>query len=386
MSPRTDRLTSAARERGKHLVASGTERVASGTERMARSLRGRSKALAYVGTALAIAGVGSATGAATAGAATTSHTASKSLARKSPAAASAPAAAAAVAALPSLAELTSVLHKLPVSPVLPHARLAAASPAPSQPKVITRAATTAHPAAATSGRATKNPATKSPATASAATATGAVAALPSLAELTSVTHELPVTPALPHPQQAAASPAPSQPKVITWSQVQQAFYQPPKPAAPQAGQLPADQLTPTGTSGPQSWMPISPAQMSNASAIVQQALNKKMGIRSAVIAVATAMQESQLLNLHYGDLDSLGLFQQRPSMGWGTAAQITTPSFAAGAFLTALQHYQAGDPTWASQPLWANAQAVQKSGFPFAYAKWESQAAGLVKQIATRLV
>ena len=100
-----------------------------------------------------------------------------------------------------------------------------------------------------------------------------------------------------------------------------------------------------------------------------------MGIRSAVIAVATAMQESQLLNINYGDRDSLGLFQQRPSMGWGTAAQVTDPAYAADAFLQALQQHQATDPSWARQPLWANAQAVQNSGFPFAYAKWETQAA-----------
>jgi hypothetical protein len=132
-------------------------------------------------------------------------------------------------------------------------------------------------------------------------------------------------------------------------------------------------------------MPVSPAQLSNATAIVQQALNKKMGLRSAVIAVATAMQESELLNLHYGDQDSLGLFQQRPSMGWGTATQLTDPSYAANAFLTVLQQHQAGDPGWATQPLWANAQGVQKSGFPFAYARWEAQAAALVKQIAMTL-
>ena len=132
-------------------------------------------------------------------------------------------------------------------------------------------------------------------------------------------------------------------------------------------------------------MPISPAQQTNATTIVQQALNKGMGLRSAVIAVATSMQESQLQNINYGDQDSLGLFQQRPSMGWGTAQQITTPSYAADAFLTALKQQQASNPGWAQQPLWANAQAVQKSGFPFAYAKWETQAVQLVKNIVTQV-
>jgi len=108
-------------------------------------------------------------------------------------------------------------------------------------------------------------------------------------------------------------------------------------------------------------------------------------LRAAVIAVATAMQESGLENISYGDRDSLGLFQQRPSMGWGTAAQITTPSYAADAFLSALATHQKADPGWAGEPLWATAQAVQKSGFPTAYAKWEKQAAQLVTSIATKL-
>jgi hypothetical protein len=132
-------------------------------------------------------------------------------------------------------------------------------------------------------------------------------------------------------------------------------------------------------------MPISPDQQANATTIVQQALAKKMGIRSAVIAVATSMQESRLQNLSYGDADSLGLFQQRPSMGWGTAQQILTPQYSADAFLSALQQYQASNPGWATQPLWTNAQGVQKSGVPTAYAQWEAQAAQLVQQIVTQV-
>jgi len=132
-------------------------------------------------------------------------------------------------------------------------------------------------------------------------------------------------------------------------------------------------------------MPLSPAQQSNATTIVRQALIKGMGVRSAVIAVATAMQESQLQNLTYGDQDSLGLFQQRASMGWGTAQQITTPKYAADAFLRALAQQQASNPAWVHQPLWATAQAVQKSGVPMAYAKWESQAVQVVKDIVTQV-
>jgi hypothetical protein len=171
---------------------------------------------------------------------------------------------------------------------------------------------------------------------------------------------------------------------VTWQQAQNEINWQTDPGAARQGPLPAaDQLMPVGTTGPQDWMPISGSQLANAATIVQQTLARRMGIRSAVIAVATAMQESRLLDLGYGDADSLGLFQQRPSCGWGTAQQIMDPAFAAGAFLAALQQYQAADPDWAAQPLWESAQGVQKSGFALAYAQWEAQAASLVKQIAT---
>jgi len=177
------------------------------------------------------------------------------------------------------------------------------------------------------------------------------------------------------PQAAAPQPAP------TWSQIQQMVASQTSPAEPQAASV----LQPVPTSGPQSSMPISPAQQANATTIVQQALAKKMGVRSAVIAVATSMQESQLQNINYGTSDSLGLFQQRPSMGWGTAQQIMDPQYSADAFLGALQQYQASNPGWASQPLWATAQGVQKSGVPTAYAQWENQAAQMVQQIVTQV-
>ncbi len=159
----------------------------------------------------------------------------------------------------------------------------------------------------------------------------------------------------------------------------------PKPAG--HATLPAqDKLTPVGTSGPQTWMPITPARWDNAKTIVHEAIRKHMGLRSAVIAVATSMQESTLLNLNYGDRDSLGLFQQRPSCGWGTPGQIEHPAYAADAFLKALHGYQAGDPAWAHQPLWQAAQGVQGSAFPSAYAKWEAQAAHLVASVTKHLV
>ena len=154
---------------------------------------------------------------------------------------------------------------------------------------------------------------------------------------------------------------------------------------PRHAQLPAqDILTPVGTTGPQTWMPITPARYANAKTIVRQAVAKHMGLRSAVIAVATSMQESTLLNLPYGDSDSLGLFQQRPSCGWGTPAQIQRPAYAAGAFFHALRGYQASNPDWARQPVWEPAQGVQGSAFPTAYARWEAQAAHLVATVAKK--
>ena len=105
--------------------------------------------------------------------------------------------------------------------------------------------------------------------------------------------------------------------------------------------------------------------------------------RAAVIAIATSMQESKLTNLPGGDRDSLGLFQQRPSMAWGSAAQIADPAYATTAFL-----YGAGGnpglvdvPGWSTLPLTVAAQAVQKSGFPTAYAQWETFATSVVAQL-----
>jgi hypothetical protein len=180
-------------------------------------------------------------------------------------------------------------------------------------------------------------------------------------------------------------PAVSHPVALTWNRVQAAINDETNPAAARHGRLPAaDQLMPVSTSGPQQWMPIDSAQAANAATIVRQALDQRMGVRSAVIAVATAMQESMLQNIDYGTGTALGLFQQQPNDGWGTPAQVTNPVYAARAFLTALQQHQASDPSWARQPLWANAQAVQKSAFPTAYAKWETEAASLVRHYAMR--
>lgn len=127
-------------------------------------------------------------------------------------------------------------------------------------------------------------------------------------------------------------------------------------------------------------------QAKYASTIAAVGVSLKVPPFGIQVAEATAMQESKLHNVGYGDRDSLGLFQQRPSCGWGSAAQITNPAYAANAFLSALRSHESADPDWASKPLWATAQAVQNSGFPYAYAKWEAQAAQLVQRIASHMV
>lgn len=114
---------------------------------------------------------------------------------------------------------------------------------------------------------------------------------------------------------------------------------------------------------------LSQEQANNASTIYNVGKGRGLPDKAMVIALATAMQESTLHNLPGGDRDSAGLFQQRPSAGWGTVAQVTDPVYAAGKFYDALQkiNYQGMAVTVA-------AQTVQRSAFPSAYAKWEGMA------------
>jgi peptidoglycan DL-endopeptidase CwlO len=115
-------------------------------------------------------------------------------------------------------------------------------------------------------------------------------------------------------------------------------------------------------------------QLANSRTIIATGAQLKVPDRGVVIALATAMQESTLRNLDHGDRDSVGLFQQRPSSGWGSVAELTTPATAARKFYTALMDV----PGWQSMPVTAAAQRVQRSAFPFAYAKWEPLANALV--------
>jgi hypothetical protein len=112
---------------------------------------------------------------------------------------------------------------------------------------------------------------------------------------------------------------------------------------------------------------LSPTQAQNAALITAVTLRRGLPARAATIGIATAMQESRLENIDYGDRDSVGLFQQRPSQGWGTEAQVQDPVYAAGIFYDRL----VGVPGWDTGRLTDVAQTVQRSGFPEAYQKHE---------------
>jgi hypothetical protein len=115
---------------------------------------------------------------------------------------------------------------------------------------------------------------------------------------------------------------------------------------------------------------LTPEQAANASTIAAVSVRRGLPARAATIAIATAMQESKLRNLTVGDRDSVGLFQQRPSQGWGTREQILDPVYSAGAFFDRL--VKVGDYT--TRPLTEVAQEVQRSAFPEAYAQHEDEA------------
>ncbi|MEU1841028.1 hypothetical protein [Micromonospora chersina] len=147
---------------------------------------------------------------------------------------------------------------------------------------------------------------------------------------------------------------------------------------PAAVAVQGDKLIPHGVQGAQSKIDLNGEQLANAKAII--AATKKAGLpeRAAVISIATSLQESKLENLgHLGDAndhDSLGLFQQRPSSGWGTPEQITNPEYSTLAFLKGLKQVDG----WQDMPLTEAAQTVQVSAYPDAYAQWEQQAADIV--------
>lgn len=122
---------------------------------------------------------------------------------------------------------------------------------------------------------------------------------------------------------------------------------------------------------------LSRRQLRNAEIIATVGRRMNVPTHGWVVALATAYQESRLRNLHHGDRDSLGLFQQRPSQGWGAPEQITDPRYAARQFYTHLLEVEG----WQNMPLTLAAQAVQASAFPYAYADHTELARTLVAKV-----
>ncbi|MBB1255437.1 hypothetical protein H3146_19055 [Streptomyces sp. OF3] len=125
---------------------------------------------------------------------------------------------------------------------------------------------------------------------------------------------------------------------------------------------------------------LEPQMLRNAATIEAVGSARGLPERAATIALATAMQESMLRNIDYGDRDSVGLFQQRPSQGWGSVEQIMDPVYSAGKFYERLVEI----PDYTELPLTVAAQRVQLSAFPDEYAKHEPRADQLAAALTGR--
>ena len=125
---------------------------------------------------------------------------------------------------------------------------------------------------------------------------------------------------------------------------------------------------------------LTQSQAANAATIAAVGTSRGLPERAVTIALATALQESRLDNLDHGDRDSLGLFQQRPSQGWGTRREVMNPVHATNAFYDRLVRIKG----YTGLPLTVAAQKVQKSGFPDAHAKHEPDATLLAAALVGR--
>jgi len=171
-------------------------------------------------------------------------------------------------------------------------------------------------------------------------------------------------------------PAPKPKPVVVEEKKPAATSQASAPAAPAAQQTSTTGQPVTGTI-----TPLNDERRANARIIIS--VGRELGVPDygIVIALATAMQEASLRNINWGDRDSVGLFQQRPSTGWGTAEQILDPAYSTRLFFGGPSNPNAGKTRglldisgWANMSLTDAAQRVQISAHPQAYAKWEASA------------
>jgi len=143
------------------------------------------------------------------------------------------------------------------------------------------------------------------------------------------------------------------------------------------GGIRSEDCTATGSDGTS--VTIVNDRMANAATIAAVARAKSLPERATIVALATAQQESKIRNIDYGDRDSVGLFQQRPSQGWGTAAQIADPVYATGKFFYALLNVQ----NWQNLNVGKAAQSVQRSADSSgsSYDQWEQMATVLATSL-----
>jgi len=134
----------------------------------------------------------------------------------------------------------------------------------------------------------------------------------------------------------------------------------------------------TGDDGPS--VSLDWTQMVSAATIAAVGVRQAVPERGVVVALATALQESKLENLAGGDRDSVGLFQQRPSQGWGPADRLKDPRFAAGRFYGSLKKVRG----WEKLRITEAAQRVQRSAYPEAYEKWVDEATVLAAALLGR--
>lgn len=123
---------------------------------------------------------------------------------------------------------------------------------------------------------------------------------------------------------------------------------------------------------------LNAVQMANAATIAAVGIRRDLPDRAIVVALAAALQESELESLTGGDRDSVGLFQQRPSQGWGTPEQIQDPRYSAGKFYSALVRVK----DWEKLRVTEAAQRVQRSAYPNAYEKWSDESTVLAEALA----
>ncbi|MQA12216.1 MAG: NlpC/P60 family protein [Pseudonocardiaceae bacterium] len=129
--------------------------------------------------------------------------------------------------------------------------------------------------------------------------------------------------------------------------------------------------------GAQDAAALDPDQRKTASLIVSIGKQRRMPPRAWQVAIQAGMTESALRNLTYGDRDSLGIFQMRPSMGWGSVAQVTDPTYQVNKFYDVLKSV----PGWKTQRPGDSAQAVERSAFPDRYHEWEPMAVHLLGNV-----